>query len=197
MTEGTVTRQKPSRVPLSEGYLVVDPRKCAGCIACMLACSMVHEGSTNPSLARIQVVQTSFRPYPVDTAIYICRQCANPLCLKACPTGALRVDAEHGNVRVVDESLCDGCRLCVEACPYQPSRIIWNPGRQVAAKCDLCARAPYRLEEGGPHGKQACVEVCPMRAIAVVHKVPNQRGDDGYTVNLRNEHWGWLGYPTD
>jgi hypothetical protein len=39
--------------------------------------------------------------------------------------------------------------------------------------------------------------VCPMRAIALIHKVPNQRGDDGYRVNLRNEHWAWLGYPDD
>ncbi len=61
------------------------------------------------------------------------------------------------------------------------------------SKCDLCAGARYRLEEGGPHGKQACVEVCPMRAIALIHKAPNQRGDDGYNVNLRNEHWAWLG----
>ncbi len=192
-----VTGRRTSKIPLSEGYLVVDPKKCAGCLACMLACSLVHEGSTNPSLARIRVEQTAFKPFPADTAIYICRQCANPLCLKACPTGAIRADGDQGNVRIVDESLCDGCGLCIEACPYPPSRITWNAERRVALKCDLCARAQYRLEKGGPDGKQACVEVCPMRAITVVHKAPRQRGDDGYNVNLRNEHWGWLGYPTD
>ena len=191
------TEQKPVKVPLSEGYLVVDPKKCAGCIACMLACSLVHEGMADPSLSRIQVGQTPFKPFPQDIAVTVCRQCANPVCLKACPKGALRADSAHGKVRVVDESLCDGCRLCLDACPYQPSRIIWNPERQVAVKCDLCAGAQYRLEEGGPYGKQACVGVCPMRAIALIHKVPNQRGDDGYNVNLRNEHWAWLGYPDD
>lgn len=189
--------QESIRLPLSEGYLVVDPRKCAGCIACMLACSLAHEGLTNPSLSRIQIVQSAFKPFPEDIVIAICRQCANPFCVKACPTGALRVDTEHGNVRVVDESLCDGCRKCIEACPYPPSRVIWNPARNIAMKCDLCAGAKYRVEEGGPHGKQACVEVCPMRAIRLVHEVPNQRGNAGYYVNLRNEHWGWLGYPTD
>jgi len=197
MTELEATSRKPSRVPLSEGYLVVDAKKCAGCIACMLACSLVNEGTVNPSLSRIQIIQTAFRPFPEDITISMCRQCANPLCLKACPTGALHVDSEHGNVRVIDETLCDGCRACVEACPYQPSRVIWDAERQVAVKCDMCAAARYRLKEGGPRGSQACVEVCPMRAIRVVHKVPNQRGDDGYNVNLRNEHWGWLGYPTD
>jgi protein NrfC len=197
MAKVGIAKQKPSKVPLSEGYLVVDPKKCAGCIACMLACSLVHEGTANPSLSRIRIIQTAFKPFPGDISISICRQCANPLCLEACPTGALHVDAGHGNVRVVDELLCDGCGLCIEACPYPPSRVIWNPERHVAVKCDLCAKARYRLKGGGPHGKQACVEVCPMRAIRLVHKVPNQRGDDGYNVNLRNEHWGWLGYPTD
>jgi len=163
----------------------------------MLACSLTYEGVTNPSLSRIQIIQSSFKPFPEDITISICRQCANPLCVKACPTGALRVDGDHGNVRIVDETLCDGCRACIEACPYTPSRIIWNPERNVATKCDLCAGARYGMEEGGPDGKQACVEVCPMRAITVVNKVPRQRGDEGYHVNLRNEHWAWLGYPTD
>jgi len=181
----------------SEGYLVVDPKKCAGCIACMLACSLAQEGITNPSLSRIQIIQSSFKPFPEDITISICRQCANPLCVKVCPTGALHVDSDHGNVRIVDEALCDGCRACIEACPYTPSRVIWNPERNVATKCDLCAGAKYGVEEGGPRGRQACVEICPMRAIQAVNKVPTQHAEEGYHVNLRNEHWAWLGYPTD
>jgi ferredoxin len=46
--------------PVSEGYLVVDIKKCQGCVSCMLACSLVHEGVENLSLARIQVLQNSF-----------------------------------------------------------------------------------------------------------------------------------------
>jgi len=33
--------------------------------------------------------------------------------------------------------------------------------------------------------------------LKLVKKAPAQRGDKGYLVNLRNEHWAWLGYPTD
>jgi protein NrfC len=188
--------KKQVNLPLSEGYIVADPMKCAGCIACMLACSLVHEGVTNPSLSRIQIVQSSFRPFPEDIYIHLCRQCANPLCAKACPTGALHVDTAHGNLRVIDESACDGCRQCIEACPFKPARIIWQPDRRVCVKCDLCLHAPYWDEQGGPAGKQACVEVCPMRALAVTTKVPNQKGDEGYWVNLRNKHWEWLGFLT-
>jgi protein NrfC len=191
------SQKKPSKFPLSEGYLVVDPKKCAGCIACMLACSMVHEGKTAPSLSRIQVVQSAFQPFPDDISLNICRQCVNPLCVKACPTGALDVDSTKGNVRVVDDALCDGCRECFSACPYVPSRMVWNHDKSIAMKCDLCLDAAYWSQKGGPEGRQACVEICPMRAIKLVKEAPDQKGDAGYNVNLRNEHWEWLGFPAD
>jgi hypothetical protein len=44
-------------IPASEGYLLVDTKKCQGCVSCMLACSLVHEGIASLSLARIQVLQ--------------------------------------------------------------------------------------------------------------------------------------------
>lgn len=75
--------------------------------------------------------------------------------------------------------------------------MIWHREKDVAVKCDLCAGAPYWTKKGGPYGKQACAEICPMRAIWLVNEVPEQEGDTGYEVNLRNKHWGWLGFPTD
>ena len=43
-------------IPPSQGYLLVDTKKCQGCISCMLACTLVHEGVENPSLSRIQII---------------------------------------------------------------------------------------------------------------------------------------------
>lgn len=197
MARVEVTRETPFAGPSSDGYLVADRKKCAGCIACMLACSLVHEGETDLSLSRIQIVQNTWACFPEDIYLAICRQCVSPECVEACPTGALYVDAANGNVRAVDESLCNGCRVCIDACPFVPSRMVWNPERDVAVKCDLCLNTPHWGEKGGPHGKQACVEVCPMRALKVIHEVPQQEGEAGYDVNMRNEHWGWLGFPTD
>ena len=51
-------------IPASEGYLLVDTKKCAGCASCMLACSMVHSGESNLSLSRIQVTNNVFEPFP-------------------------------------------------------------------------------------------------------------------------------------
>ena len=125
-------------LPLSEGYLLVDSQKCQGCQSCMMVCSLVHEGEASLSLARIQVMQDILRNWPDDIRIVQCRQCANPLCVKACPTGALYVDTAHGNIRVIDESKCDGCQQCIDACPFPPFRIGWNHITGKAIKCDLC-----------------------------------------------------------
>ena len=187
-------RAKPEidvkKIPASNGYIVVDPKKCSGCQTCMIACSLVHEGKINTKLARIQVIQDSFAHYPDDLDVHQCRQCVYPKCLVACPVeGALVVDTENGNVRRINKSECIGCQECIEACPYTPSRIIWNHEESVAQKCDLCIDTPYWDETGGPGGKQACVEVCPMQAIAFTDKIPTQIGDAGYKVKLRGEGW--------
>ena len=140
-------------LPLSEGYILVDSKKCQGCLSCMMACSLVHEGEANLSLARIQVMQNVLKNWPDDIRVAPCRQCANPRCVAACPTGALHIDTARGNVRVSDEAKCDGCRQCLDACPYPPPRIIWNPGTGKAVKCDLCLDTPYWDESGGPGGR--------------------------------------------
>jgi protein NrfC len=183
--------------PPSEGYLLVDFKKCQGCLTCMLACSLAHEGRENLSLARLQVVQDPFDRFPTDVALEQCRQCVDPECLKVCPTGALHVDRENGNIRTVDKDKCIGCKSCVQACPYPPGRAIWNHEDERSMKCDLCADTPYWNVQGGPKGKQICVEVCPVAAIKLARAIPRQKGYAGYKVNLRGEGWQKVGYAID
>ncbi|MGA2107450.1 MAG: 4Fe-4S dicluster domain-containing protein [Syntrophorhabdales bacterium] len=185
-------------IPVSLGYLLVDTKKCQGCLSCMLACSLVHEGVEDLSLSRIQVVQDSLQKWPEDLSVEQCRQCVDPACVRSCPTGALRSDPRFGNVRAVDAGKCVGCKKCLSACPFPPGRTVWNPAARRAAKCDLCAGAPHHWDKagGGPGGKQACVEVCPVKAIKFTAEIPVQEGDTGYKVNLRGPEWRRLGYPT-
>jgi protein NrfC len=174
--------------PAAVAYLVVDTKKCDGCCSCMVACSSVHEGEGNYSLSRIQIAQDAFGRYPEDLQIGQCRQCPTPLCVQSCPSGACHVDEENGNVRMIDQAKCVGCKTCLSACPFIPHRPIWNSVRGKSSKCDLCLKAPFWDEQGGPDGKQACIEICPMRAIKLVKETPKQMGNAGYDVNLRNEN---------
>lgn len=192
---------KGAGIPPSQGYLIVDTRKCQGCMSCMLACTLVHEGVENPSLSRIQIIQNPFESFPNDVNIEQCRQCIDPVCVQACPNNALVVNADYGNVRMVDKSKCTGCGDCIEACPYTPSRPVVTAdenfnNEKKSRKCDLCAVTPYHWDKagGGPNGKQACVEVCPVGAIKFTKEIPIQEGDEGYKVNLRGRAWRQLGY---
>lgn len=183
--------------PASQGYLIVDKIKCAGCRTCMLACSLANTGSTNLSLSRIQINPDPFGSFPTDTAMNPCRQCVFPSCVAACPTGACHVDTANGNVRSIDAAKCIGCERCIQACPFTPSRIQWNNQTKTAQKCDLCKSAKNWNEKGGVDGKQACVENCPMKSIAFTGTTPTQSGGNGYEVNLRTMGWAFLGLPID
>lgn len=185
-------RSLVSTMPPSAGYLVHDSSKCAFCLTCAMVCSLAHEGKENISLSRIQIGANAFGRYPNDLVMNVCRQCTTPVCVERCPTGACHIDTNNGNVRVIDQSKCIGCQACIEACPQQPHRTIWNPETKKSTKCDLCLNTPYWGEKGGPNGKQACVELCPMNAIKFVSKVPSQQGDEGYEVNLRSQNYEGL-----
>jgi len=191
-------------IPACEAYIVVDDKKCQGCVACMLACSLVHDGVESLSKSRIQVVHNPLGRFPDDLRIEQCRQCIDAPCVAACPEEALEPKSEYGGVRMVDTEKCTGCGKCVKACPYSPSmlmrfEVINSEGkrRRKQMKCDLCSNTPFWDERGGPEGKQACVEVCPVGAIALVRELKDPKDGSSYKVNLRNEGWARLGYPTD
>lgn len=150
--------------PKAKNSLKIDSKACGGCLSCMMACSLAHEGEVNLALSRIKIIRNIFDNYPADINIAICRQCAKPACVSACPTGACYIDEVLGNIRVIDTSKCDGCRKCIEACPFSPHMIVWDEVRNVPVKCDLCTNAPYWDNKG----TVACVEVCPVKAIKLV-----------------------------
>jgi protein NrfC len=172
--------------PASTGYLVYDSRICWGCQSCMFVCSMSHQGVVNPALSRIQIIRDapSFTKYPLDVVMAVCRQCVSPLCVQNCPAGAAHIDVEHGNVRVIDQNKCIGCRKCLQMCPQRPHRTVWNPYKNKSSKCDLCIDAPFWSRKGGPAGEPACVTVCPAKALKLVHETPKQEDVSGYDVNL-------------
>ena len=126
--------------------LVIDSGKCTGCKQCEMACSYENEGVFNPSKSRIRVFDfhedARFVPYT-------CTQCDEAWCQQACPVNAITTD-EMG-VKVVQESLCVGCKVCTIACPF--GTVNYNASSGKVIKCDLC------------QGNPACADACPTAAI--------------------------------
>ncbi len=55
----------------------------------------------------------------------------------------------------IDETRCDGCGLCVEACPTGAIRLV---------------EGVARVEQGVCRGCEVCLEACPNGAISVVRE---------------------------
>ena len=129
------------------GTLVVDRVRCHGCQACMVACSLIHEGQAALSMARIHV-----RVDPLEGLheIGYCHQCKRAPCAQACPQEAIQ--PTEGGYWAVEEALCTGCGACAEACPF--GAIVLSPGTALALICDTC------------DGEPTCVAICPSQALS-------------------------------
>jgi formate dehydrogenase iron-sulfur subunit len=152
---------------------LIDESKCIGCKACQVACSQWNELSDdigtnvgvydNPSdltdkswtLMRFAEVETSGS---LEWLIRKdgCMHCADPGCLKACPSPGAIVQYANGIVDFKQEN-CIGCGNCVTGCPFDIPRI--SEKDKKAYKCTLCSdRVSVGLEP-------ACVKTCPTGAI--------------------------------
>jgi formate dehydrogenase iron-sulfur subunit len=85
----------------------------------------------------------------------VCKHCQHASCMDVCPTGAI-IRTEFDTV-FIQEDVCNGCRNCIAACPYDVIDI--DKERNVARKCTLC----YDRLQGGM--EPACAKACPTDSI--------------------------------
>jgi formate dehydrogenase iron-sulfur subunit len=85
----------------------------------------------------------------------VCKHCQHAACLEVCPTGAI-IRTEFDTV-FIQEDVCNGCRNCIAACPYDVIDI--DEESDVARKCTLC----YDRLQGGL--EPACAKACPTDSI--------------------------------
>jgi carbon-monoxide dehydrogenase iron sulfur subunit len=141
----------------------VSPDRCTGCRACEVACVVTHEGVFGRAASRIKVIKRE--PVGLDHP-NVCRVCAHPPCVEACPVEALRQDGADRDrpttgAVILWEEKCIGCGACVEACPFGAAGL--HPQTELALICDLCG------------GDPACVKRCATGAIIYGEDGPQAR----------------------
>jgi Fe-S-cluster-containing dehydrogenase component len=137
--------------------MVIDTRKCVGCMDCVVACATENDVPTGYCRDWIATdVRGTFPNLTMEIRSERCNHCDNPPCVACCPTGASHVE-DFGRTAQVTANKCIGCKACISACPYG-ARYVHPEG--YVDKCTFCM---HRVKEGLD---PACVAVCPTHCMA-------------------------------
>jgi formate dehydrogenase iron-sulfur subunit len=175
--QSATTAPEPDiRIPVGtrEVAKLIDTTKCIGCKACQVACMEWNDlrdqiGTNigqyqNPhdlsdrswTLMRFAEVENTKGDLEWLIRKDGCMHCADPGCLKACPSPGAIVQYSNGIVDFHEEN-CIGCGYCVTGCPFDIPRI--SKKDKKAYKCTLCSdRVAVGLEP-------ACIKSCPTGAL--------------------------------
>lgn len=140
-----------------------DQTRCTGCYTCAVACKDWNDIVAGPvGWLRVRAVESGSYPDPFLAYLFLpCYHCADPPCVRACPSLAI-TKIESSGIVVVDRDRCLGnkeCRsLCRNACPWDAPQF----GREENAKMQKCDFCRERLKKGE---QTVCVESCPMHAL--------------------------------
>ncbi len=138
--------------------LDIDQASCWGCLTCQVACIQEASVTENISMIRVSENGPSIQNGQLDFSydVTVCQHCDDPDCLAVCPVEAI-IKRDDGIV-ILDNELCTGCQLCLEACPYDA--IFFDDSIEIAYKCNLCHQ---RIDHGL---KPACADnVCLAHCI--------------------------------
>lgn len=167
------TTPSPQQRRMTEVAKLIDVTKCIGCKACQSACQEwndvreevgINEGSyTNPHdlTANSWTLMRFAETEENGTLEWLirkdgCMHCADPGCLKACPSPGAIIQYSNGIVDFHEEN-CIGCGYCIAGCPFDIPRLSKKDNK--VYKCTLCSdRVAVGLEP-------ACIKACPTQAL--------------------------------
>lgn len=154
--------------------MLIDVSKCMGCRGCQVACKQWNQlpavktkftGSYQnpPELSAKTWTLVTFNeieggPNGAPKWLFLkrqCMHCGEAACLQVCPTGAIK-RSKNGTV-YIDQSICTGCKYCVETCPFHTPHPDHDSG--TARKCWLC------MDRVAHDMRPACVSACPSGAL--------------------------------
>ena len=202
IARSATTTLPPSVRQQEEVAKLIDTTKCIGCKACQVACSewnelrdeVGHNHGTydNPhdlsaetwTLMRFTEHENTGGNLEWLIRKDGCMHCADPGCLKACPSPGAIVKLANGIVDF-NQDHCIGCGYCITGCPFDVPRISQKDHK--AYKCTLCSdRVAVGLEP-------ACVKTCPTGAIVFGSKEDMKEHAAERIVDLKSrgfEHAG-------
>jgi formate dehydrogenase iron-sulfur subunit len=173
---------------------LIDISKCIGCKACQVACMEWNDlrdevgtctgiydnprDLTDQSWTVMRFSEVEVQQGRLEWLIRKdgCMHCADPGCLKACPSPGAIVQYANGIVDFHEEN-CIGCGYCITGCPFNIPRISKKDGK--AYKCTLCSdRVAVGMEP-------ACVKTCPTGAIVFGSKDDMIHHAEGRIADLK------------
>jgi formate dehydrogenase iron-sulfur subunit len=187
------TTPSPQQRRMTEVAKLIDVTKCIGCKACQAACQEwndlreevgINEGSyTNPHdlTANSWTLMRFAETEENGTLEWLirkdgCMHCADPGCLKACPSPGAIIQYSNGIVDFHEEN-CIGCGYCIAGCPFDIPRLSKKDNK--VYKCTLCSdRVAVGLEP-------ACIKACPTQALVFGSKEDMIEHANGRIVDLK------------
>ena len=163
--------------------------RCTGCSACLVACKDWNDIPAGPEKwMRLKYMEKGAGPNIFVSYLAVpCYHCLDPVCIPACPAGAISKQEETGIV-TVDPDACWGNEACDEkclkACPYDAPQFGPEPGAKMK-KCDFC------MSRWNQNKLPVCVEACPTRAFdaGAIEDLKARYGDmteaEGFTFSKR------------
>ncbi len=141
-------------------YLIdFDPDKCTQCHGCEIACKAWRELSYGVQYRRVLNLWQGEFPRVKNASLSLaCLHCVEPACAVACPEDAISKRKKDGLV-VVDETLCNGCGICADACAFDVPQFGANG---IMQKCDLCCDRQLG------NAALPCVDTCPGEALSYI-----------------------------
>ena len=183
--------------------ILVTPEVCIGCRACQVACKSwnqlpgiktknngTYQNPPDLASAAFNIIRYSEVPSEKNPVRWLfvsrrCMHCDDAGCMKICPSPGALYRTKEGAV-AFDRDKCIGCKLCVNACPFDVPR--YDADGKVT-KCHLC------FDRIGAGMQPACVKTCPTGALKFGDRAEliSTAKKDGFGTIYGEEDLGGLG----